>query len=290
MLKNLFKKVTALVGAAKLDDDVLEELEEQLILSDVSANIALELVDELRQAVSKRQIKTPAEATGFLEAAVIEMIGEQTTKLHFAENGEMTVWLFVGVNGVGKTTTIGKVANVLKSQGKNPLIAAGDTFRAAAIEQLQEWGNRTGCPVLAQQAGADPAAVVFDAINSARKRGNDMVLVDTAGRLHNKANLMNELAKISRVVEKETGTPPQETLLVLDATTGQNGLAQAKAFTEAAPLSGIVLTKWDGTAKGGIILTIRNETNLPVKLLGVGEQMDDICEFDAREFTTTMFG
>lgn len=288
MLKNLFKKVTALIGVEKLSDEVLEELEEQLILSDVSANIALDLVDELRQAVAKRQIKTPAEATGFLESAVIEMIGEQTTKLHFAENS-MTVWLFVGVNGVGKTTTIGKVAHILKSQGKNPLIAAGDTFRAAAIEQLQEWGNRTGCPVLAQQAGADPAAVVFDAINSARKRGNDMVLVDTAGRLHNKANLMNELAKISRVVEKETGQSPQETLLVLDATTGQNGLTQAKAFTEAAPLSGIVLTKWDGTAKGGIILTIRNETNLPVKLLGVGEQIDDICEFDAREFTTTMF-
>lgn len=289
MLKNLFKKVTALIGVEKLDEEVLEELEEQLILSDVSANIALEMVDELRRAVAKRQIKTPAEATGFLEAAVIEMIGEQTTQLHFAEN-DMTVWLFVGVNGVGKTTTIGKVAHILKSQGKNPLIAAGDTFRAAAIEQLQEWGNRTGCPVLAQQAGADSAAVVFDAINSARKRGNDMVLVDTAGRLHNKANLMNELAKISRVVEKETGQSPQETLLVLDATTGQNGLTQAKAFTEAAPLSGIVLTKWDGTAKGGIILTIRNETNLPVKLLGVGEQIDDICEFDAREFTTTMFG
>jgi len=288
MLKNLFKKVTALIGAEKLDEAVLEELEEQLILSDVSANIALEMVDELRQAVAKRQIKTSAEATGFLEASVIEMIGEQTTQLHFAEDS-MTVWLFVGVNGVGKTTTIGKVAHILKSQGKNPLIAAGDTFRAAAIEQLQEWGNRTGCPVLAQQAGADPAAVVFDAINSARKRGNDMVLVDTAGRLHNKANLMNELAKINRVVEKETGSPPQETLLVLDATTGQNGLTQAKAFTEAAPLSGIVLTKWDGTAKGGIVLTIRNETNLPVKLLGVGEQIDDICEFDAREFTTTMF-
>ena len=289
MLKNLFKKVTALIGVEKLEEDVFEELEEQLILSDVSANVALELVDELRQAAAKRQIKTPAEATGFLEAAVIEMIGEQTTRLHFAES-DITVWLFVGVNGVGKTTTIGKVAHILKSQGRNPLIAAGDTFRAAAIEQLQEWGNRTGCPVLAQQAGADPAAVVFDAINSARKRGNDMVLVDTAGRLHNKANLMNELAKISRVVEKETGAAPQETLLVLDATTGQNGLTQAKAFTEAAPLSGIVLTKWDGTAKGGIILTIRNETNLPVKLLGVGEQIDDICEFDAREFTTTMFG
>jgi fused signal recognition particle receptor len=289
MLKNLFKKVTALIGVEKLEEDVFEELEEQLILSDVSANVALDLVDELRQAAAKRQIKTPAEATGFLEAAVIEMIGEQTTRLHFAES-DITVWLFVGVNGVGKTTTIGKVAHILKSQGRNPLIAAGDTFRAAAIEQLQEWGNRTGCPVLAQQAGADPAAVVFDAINSARKRGNDMVLVDTAGRLHNKANLMNELAKISRVVEKETGAAPQETLLVLDATTGQNGLTQAKAFTEAAPLSGIVLTKWDGTAKGGIILTIRNETNLPVKLLGVGEQIDDICEFDAREFTTTMFG
>ena len=289
MLKNFFKKVTALVGAEKLDDNVLEELEEQLILSDVSANIALDMVDELRQAVAKRQIKTPAEATGFLEAAVIEMIGEQTTQLHFAEEG-ITVWLFVGVNGVGKTTTIGKVAHILKSQGKNPLIAAADTFRAAAIEQLQEWGNRTGCPVLAQQAGADPAAVVFDAINSARKRGNDMVLVDTAGRLHNKANLMNELAKISRVVEKETGQSPQETLLVLDATTGQNGLTQAKAFTEAAPLTGIVLTKWDGTAKGGIILTIRKETNLPVKLLGFGEQIDDIAAFDAREFTTTMFG
>jgi len=289
MLKNLFKKVTALVGAAKLDEDVFEELEEQLILSDVSASIALDMVDDLRQAANKRQIKTPAEATGFLEGAVIEMIGDQATHLHFADSG-ITVWLFVGVNGVGKTTSIGKVAHALKSQGKNPLLAAADTFRAAAIEQLQEWGNRTDCPVLAQQTGADPAAVVYDAINSARKRGNDIVLVDTAGRLHNKANLMNELAKINRVVEKETGKPAQETLLVLDATTGQNGLVQAQAFAEVAPLSGIILTKWDGTAKGGIILTISNETNLPVKLLGVGEQIDDICEFDAREFTSTMFG
>jgi len=289
MLKNLFKKVTALVGAAKLDEDVFEELEEQLILSDVSASIALDMVEDLRHAANKRQIKTPAEATGFLEGAVIEMIGDQATQLHFAESG-ITVWLFVGVNGVGKTTSIGKVAHTLKSQGKNPLLAAADTFRAAAIEQLQEWGNRTNCPVLSQQAGADPAAVVYDAINSARKRGNDIVLVDTAGRLHNKANLMNELAKINRVVEKETGAPAQETLLVLDATTGQNGLVQAQAFAEVAPLSGIILTKWDGTAKGGIILTISNETNLPVKLLGVGEQIDDICEFDAREFTATMFG
>jgi len=196
----------------------------------------------------------------------------------------------VGVNGAGKTTSIGKLAAQLVRKGHKPLLIAGDTFRAAAIEQLQEWGKRAGCEVVAQQQNADPAAVVFDGLAAARARGCDVVLIDTAGRLHTKSNLMNELAKIARIVERESGVPPQETLLVIDASTGQNGLSQARAFAGSAPLSGLILTKWDGTAKGGIVLTIAHETGLPVKLLGVGEKVEDLCDFDAREWTNTMFG
>ena len=205
-------------------------------------------------------------------------------------SGGLTVWLFVGVNGAGKTTSIGKLAAQLVRKGHKPLLIAGDTFRAAAIEQLQEWGKRAGCEVVAQQQNADPAAVVFDGLAAARARGCDVVLIDTAGRLHTKSNLMNELAKIARIVERESGVPPQETLLVIDASTGQNGLSQARAFAGSAPLSGLILTKWDGTAKGGIVLTIAHETGLPVKLLGVGEKVEDLCDFDAREWTNTMFG
>jgi fused signal recognition particle receptor len=199
------------------------------------------------------------------------------------------VWLFVGVNGVGKTTSVGKIAHRLTQQGHKPLLIAGDTFRAAAIEQLQEWGKRAGVPVIAQQTGADPAAVVFDGLHAARSRGCDYVLIDTAGRLHTKTNLMNELAKIARIVERETGVPPQETLLVLDATTGQNGLTQAQNFTQSAPLSGLILTKWDGTAKGGIILSVARETGVPVKLIGLGEKIDDLIDFDPSWFAQVLF-
>lgn len=290
MLKGIFQKLGASIGGRKLDENLIEDWEEQLIMSDVSLPTTARLLSELREAAKKGQAPDDAAALGVLKRSAIAILGEQTAPLQFADEG-LTVWLIAGVNGVGKTTSVGKIANWLQAEkGKKPLLAAADTFRAAATEQLQEWGVRSNCPVIAQQQGADPAAVVYDAISAAKHRGRDVVLIDTAGRLHTKMNLMNELAKIARIVEREAGRPPQETLLVLDATTGQNGLTQALAFTGSAPLSGIVLTKWDGTAKGGIALTIANETGLPVKLLGVGEQMDDICDFDSTEFIETMFG
>jgi len=290
MLRGIFQKLGAVVSGRKLDEALLEEWEEQLIMSDVSIPTTTRLLDELREAAKKGAAPNDEAALGVLKQEAINLLGEQTTPLQFADSG-LTVWLIAGVNGVGKTTTTGKIAYWLQhTKGKKPLLAAADTFRAAAIEQLQEWGARANCPVISQKQGADPAAVVHDAIAAAKSRGCDVVLIDTAGRLHTKANLMNELAKIARIVEREAGSPPQETLLVLDATTGQNGLTQALSFTGSAPLTGIVLTKWDGTAKGGIALTISHETGLPVKLLGVGEQMDDLCDFDAREFIETMFG
>ncbi len=290
MLRGIFQKLGAVVSGRKLDEALLEGWEEQLIMSDVSIPTTTRLLDELREAAKKGAAPNDEAALGVLKQEAINLLGEQTTPLQFADSG-LTVWLIAGVNGVGKTTTTGKIAYWLQhTKGKKPLLAAADTFRAAAIEQLQEWGARANCPVISQKQGADPAAVVHDAIAAAKSRGCDVVLIDTAGRLHTKANLMNELAKIARIVEREAGNPPQETLLVLDATTGQNGLTQALSFTGSAPLTGIVLTKWDGTAKGGIALTISHETGLPVKLLGVGEQMDDLCDFDAREFIETMFG
>lgn len=290
MLRGIFQKLGAVVSGRKLDEALLEEWEEQLIMSDVSIATTTRLLDELREASKKGDVPNDEAALDVLKQSAVGLLGEQTVPLKFAESG-LTVWLIAGVNGVGKTTTTGKIAYWLQyAKGKKPLLAAADTFRAAAIEQLQEWGERTGCPVIAQKQGADPAAVVHDAIAAAKSRGCDVVLIDTAGRLHTKTNLMNELAKIARIVEREAGSPPQETLLVLDATTGQNGLTQALSFTGSAPLTGIILTKWDGTAKGGIALTIAHETGLPVKLLGVGEQIDDLCDFDAKEFIETMFG
>jgi fused signal recognition particle receptor len=290
MLRGIFQKLGAAVGGRKLDEALLEEWEEQLIMSDVSLATTERLLDALREAAKKGRAPDDEAALGVLKEEAIEILGQETAPLRFSETG-LTVWLIAGVNGVGKTTTTGKIAHWLQTEkGKKPLLAAADTFRAAAIEQLQEWGKRTNCPVIAQKQGADPAAVVHDAIAAAKSRGCDIVLIDTAGRLHTKTNLMNELAKIARIVEREAGHPPDETLLVLDATTGQNGLTQALSFTGSAPLSGIVLTKWDGTAKGGIALTITGETGLPVKLLGVGEQIDDLCDFDSKEFIETMFG
>ena len=290
MLKGIFQKLGGVIGGRKLDENLIEDWEEQLIMSDVSLATTARLLSELREAAKKGEAPDDQAALGVLKRSAVAILGEQTAPLQFNPDG-LTVWLIAGVNGVGKTTSVGKIAHWLQTEkSKKPLLAAADTFRAAATEQLQEWGARAKCPVVAQQQGADPAAVVFDAINAAKSRGRDIVLIDTAGRLHTKLNLMNELAKIARIVERETGKPPSETLLVLDATTGQNGLTQALSFTGSAPLSGIVLTKWDGTAKGGIALTIANETGLPVKLLGVGEQMDDICDFDSTEFIETMFG
>ena len=287
MLKGLFQRIGGL-GSRRLDEDFLDELEEGLILSDVSVSTASLLISELREAARRGLAPDENAARDFLKKRVVEMLGVPAADLQFNPRG-LSVWLFIGVNGVGKTTSIGKLAHRLKSEGHTPLLAAGDTFRAAATEQLQEWGRRAEVPVVVGQQGADPAAVVFDALSAARSRGCDIVLVDTAGRLHNKSNLMNELGKIARIIERETGHAPDETLLVIDATTGQNGLAQARAFAQTAPLSGLILTKWDGTAKGGIILSVAKETGVPVKLLGVGEKADEICDFDAKEWTETMF-
>lgn len=287
MLRGLFKKVGSIIAGRKLDESLLEELEEQLVMSDVSLNTTSHLIDNLRAAAGRGEAPTDEAALEVLKKQVTDILGATSSTLEYSD--DITVWLFVGVNGVGKTTTIGKVAHWLASHGRKPLLVAGDTFRAAAIEQLQEWGRRADCPVVAQQQGADPAAVVYDALASARSRGRDIVLIDTAGRLHTKSNLMNELSKIARVIERELGHPPQETLLVLDASTGQNGLTQAQAFTGSAPLTGLVLTKWDGTAKGGIVLSVAHETGVPVKLLGVGEKADDLCDFDPVEWTETMF-
>jgi len=287
MLRGLFSRLGAL-GGRKLDEEFLEELEEGLILSDVSVATSTELVSQLREAARRGQVSGDEAARDWLKARVVETLGVQTEALRFNPDG-LSVWLFIGVNGVGKTTSIGKLAHRLKDEGHRPLLAAGDTFRAAASEQLAEWAKRADVPIVAGQQGADPASVVFDSLQAARSRGRDVVLVDTAGRLHNKSNLMNELSKIARIIERETGRAPDETLLVIDATTGQNGLHQAKAFAGTAPLTGLILTKWDGTAKGGIVLTVTKETGVPVKLLGVGEKADEICDFDAREWTETMF-
>ena len=288
MLKGFFKKVTSLIAGRKLDAELLDELEEQLIMSDVSLDTASHLIDALRNAARHGEVPTDADAVAVLQREIAAILGADATPLQTNPDG-LTVWLFVGVNGVGKTTSVGKLAHRLVQQGHKPLIIAADTFRAAAIEQLQEWGKRAGAPVIAQQTGADPAAVVFDGLHAAKSRGCDYVLIDTAGRLHTKSNLMNELAKINRIIERESGASPQESLLVLDATTGQNGLTQAQAFTQSAPLTGLILTKWDGTAKGGIILSVAKETGVPVKLIGVGEKIEDLQNFDPAEFARAMF-
>jgi fused signal recognition particle receptor len=289
MLKGFFKKVTQQVFHGRaLDEEMLEELEEQLVMGDVSIETAGTLIQGLREAAKRGEVPTDEEAIEVLQDLVASMLGSSDRPLKYAQDG-VTVWLFVGVNGVGKTTSVGKLAYQLTKQGHKPLLAACDTFRAAAIEQLQEWGRRASCPVIAAQQGADPAAVAFDAIAAAKSRGHDVVLIDTAGRLHTKSNLMNELAKIARVTERELGKPPEETLLVLDASTGQNGLTQAQAFAGSAPLTGLILTKWDGTAKGGIILSVANETGAPVKLIGVGEKAEDLIEFRPQQFAEEMF-
>lgn len=273
----------------KIDEDFYEELEEILIGADVGVNTVLKLIDDLRAEVKKRKIESPGELQPILSEMLIALLkGEEQSGLNMADSG-LTVILFVGVNGVGKTTTIGKMAHMLKSQGKKVLLAAGDTFRAGAIEQLEEWGRRVNVDVIKQQAGSDPAAVMYDALHAAKSRGVDVLLCDTAGRLQNKVNLMEELNKIYRVIQREVPEAPHEVLLVLDATTGQNALSQAKLFDEKAGLSGLVLTKLDGTAKGGIVIAIRQELKLPVKFVGLGEKMDDLQPFDSDQFVHALF-
>ncbi|MFB9329669.1 signal recognition particle-docking protein FtsY [Paenibacillus aurantiacus] len=273
----------------KIDEAFYEELEEILIGADVGVNTVMTLIDELRVEVKKRKIEDASELQPVLSEKLTGLLkGDEDNKLNMAPSG-LTVILFVGVNGVGKTTTIGKLAHKFKSEGKKVLMAAGDTFRAGAIEQLEVWGQRVGVDVIKQSSGADPAAVMYDAVQAAKQRGVDVLLCDTAGRLQNKTNLMDELNKIFRVIQREVPNAPHEVLLVLDATTGQNALSQAKLFGEKSGVSGLVLTKLDGTAKGGIVIAIRNELQLPVKLVGLGEKMDDLQEFDSEQFVHALF-
>lgn len=273
----------------KIDEQFYEELEEILIGADVGVNTVMQLIDDLRVEVKKRKIEDAADLQPVLSEKLIQLMkGDDHSGLRMAPSG-ITVILFVGVNGVGKTTTIGKLAHKFKSEGKSVLMAAGDTFRAGAIEQLEVWGQRVGVDVIKQQSGSDPAAVMFDAVQAAKQRGVDVLLCDTAGRLQNKTNLMEELNKIFRVIRRELPDAPHEVLLVLDATTGQNALSQAKLFGEKSGVTGLVLTKLDGTAKGGIVIAIRNELSLPVKLVGLGEKMGDLQQFDSEQFIHALF-
>ncbi|MEN2766477.1 signal recognition particle-docking protein FtsY [Ornithinibacillus xuwenensis] len=276
----------------KVDEDFFEELEEVLISADVGVMTVMDLIEELKFEVQRRNIKDSMEVKDVISEKLVEIYygddDEQIETLQLQEK-ELTVILVVGVNGVGKTTSIGKLAHQLKQEGKNVMLAAGDTFRAGAIEQLEVWGERAEVEVIKQNAGSDPAAVIFDAIKAAKSRQADVLLCDTAGRLQNKVNLMNELAKVKRVIEREVPGAPHEVLLVLDATTGQNALNQAKTFSEATDVTGIVLTKLDGTAKGGIVLAIRNELNIPVKFVGLGEKAEDLQKFDANAFVYGLF-
>ncbi|WP_308875277.1 signal recognition particle-docking protein FtsY [Lacticaseibacillus rhamnosus] len=275
-----------------VDEDFFDDLEEMLIESDVGFETAVRLSDELLEEVKLKNAKDPKAVSRVIVEKLVDMYGEagkgEDNQLHFAEEGP-TVFLFVGVNGAGKTTTVGKLAHQLKEEGKRVLLVAADTFRAGAIQQLQEWGRRVEVPVVATNPGGDPAAVVFDGVKRAKDEGYDVVLVDTAGRLQNKVNLMNELNKIKRVIVRELPDAPQEVLLVLDATTGQNALNQAKEFNQTTQITGIVLTKLDGSGKGGIVLAIRNELHVPVKLVGLGEKMDDLQAFDPTKFVAGLF-
>ncbi len=275
------------VNWEKLDDEFFDNLEESLILADVGVNIATESVNSLRNAVFSYDMKDPEQVKAELRKILLQKLSVGETALDTAKSP--TVILVIGVNGVGKTTSIGKLAARLKGEGKKVLLCAGDTFRAAAADQLEIWADRAGVPIVCQHEGADPGAVLFDALQAAKARSIDVVLCDTAGRLHNKQNLMNELAKLRKIIDRELPEAGRETLLVLDATTGQNGLIQARSFKETAGLTGIVLTKLDGTAKGGIVIAIARELGVPVKFVGVGEGIDDLKPFDPEEFVNDLF-
>ena len=272
---------------SELTDDFYDELEESLILADTGMDVTLELVEALRRRVREERIKTMEEARSAMVQIIAEAMNTGGAALDLSTTP--SVVLFIGVNGVGKTTTIGKIGHQLRKEGKKVLFCAADTFRAAAAEQLTIWSDRAGVDIIKQHEGADPAAVVFDAMSAAKARKSDVVLVDTAGRLHNKANLMKELAKLRKIIDRELPGAAKETLLVLDATTGQNGLIQARQFKETAGLTGIVLTKLDGTAKGGIVIAIAQELQVPVKYVGLGEGIKDLAPFDAKEFVGDLF-
>jgi len=289
-LRNLVQRVTQLFQrpAQEVDETFLDELEEALILADVGVVTTEKLMAPLRNGVKRRTLKTTEEVRTALRDAIVQLLGDDTA-LRFAPTPP-TVWLFVGVNGTGKTTTVAKLARWAQKQGHKPLLVAADTFRAAAIDQLKIWGDRLRIPVIAHQMGADPAAVAFDGVQAAKARGNDLVLIDTAGRMHTKFNLLEEMRKIYRSVTKALERQPDEVLLVLDGTAGQNAIAQAESFRQAIPITGIIVTKLDGTAKGGAVLAIRDRFAIPIKAIGVGETADDLDLFDPHAFATAMVG
>lgn len=273
----------------KIDESFYEELEEILITSDMGVTTVMELIDNLREEARRQKVEDAEELIPLLSKQLVEMMGTEASQELAIQPGGLTVIMFVGVNGVGKTTTIGKMAQMFADQGKKVMLAAGDTFRAGAIEQLEVWAQRTGAEIVRHQQGSDAAAVMFDAIASARSKGMDVLLCDTAGRLHSNVNLMKELEKIRRVISREMPGAPHEVLLVLDATTGQNALNQAKLFGESVGVTGIVLTKLDGTAKGGIVVAIKNELDIPVKFVGLGEKVEDLQPFDPEAFVQALF-
>lgn len=284
---SMMGKVDALLNSfTKIDEDFFDELEESLIMADVGAVTSARICENLRKKVKEEGLSDPAAVKGALKEIIAQMLaGDEALNL----STKPSIILVIGVNGVGKTTTIGKLAHNLHEDGKKVLLAAADTFRAAAIGQLQIWADRAGVDLVKHGEGSDPAAVVFDAINAGKARGCDVVICDTAGRLHNKKNLMDELSKIARVIDREAPGSAKEVLLVLDATTGQNALNQAKLFQEAAGLTGIILTKLDGTARGGVVIGIKEELNIPIKYIGVGEQIDDLRPFDSKDFVEALF-
>ena len=289
--KGFFSKLKEMFLGKTIDDELYEELEELLIQSDIGMDMTMEIVADLEKQVAKKRLKVSQDVYEELKELLKDKLvynTEENTKLDI-QDGKLNIILVVGVNGVGKTTSIGKIAKKLKDEGKKVIIGAGDTFRAAAIEQIEEWGKRTGVEVVKQSHGSDPAAVIFDTVKTAKNRNFDVAILDTAGRLHNKRDLMKELEKINKIIKEQSGNDKFETLLVIDSTTGQNGLEQAKIFNEIVDLTGIILTKFDGTAKGGIIFPITNELKKPIKFIGVGEGIEDLRKFDSKEFVEAIF-
>ena len=279
----------ALNLAVSIDDDLYEELEEILIISDIGMDTTVEIIDRLKKKIRKEKINDPQMVKPALKEVIKDMLLEGDEENEEEDSNKKEVLLVIGVNGVGKTTSIGKLAAKNKNEGKKVLLAAADTFRAAAIDQLEVWSNRADVDIVKQNEGSDPGAVVFDAVQAAKARGVDLLICDTAGRLHNKKNLMNELEKINRIIDTEYSEAKKQTLLVLDGTTGQNAVIQAKQFMEVCPIDGIILTKLDGTAKGGVVISIKQALNIPVKYIGVGEGIDDLQKFDAESFAEALF-
>ncbi len=285
---NLTGKISDMLSSAvSIDDDLYEELEEILIMADIGVETTIYIIDKLKEKIKEQKIKDPFLINQCLKEVIIDILGDEKNSIEPEKTPEII--LVIGVNGVGKTTSIGKMCSKLKNRGNKVIMAAADTFRAAAIDQLEVWSRRAGVDIIKHQEGSDPAAVIFDAIQAAKARKADVLICDTAGRLHNKKNLMDELSKINRVIDREYKEAFKQTLLVLDATTGQNAVQQAKQFTEVCPIDGIILTKLDGTAKGGIVISIKHSLDIPVKLIGVGEGIDDLQEFCSRDFAEALF-